>query len=125
MKYKNIKAMSHNFAHSFLSYMNYVDDGYVVDDLIENARSKKPEEKMIVQFIPHDSKKDLVFNERIKKSMGYYREPFPKHCASHEVDLEAIKLLQVQIVKNPSHQTLAYFFTVDDNGKKYEQYVTH
>lgn len=116
--------MSHNFAHSFLSYMNYVDDGYVVDDLLKYARSKKPDDKMIVQFIPHDPKKDSVFNERIRKSMSYYREHFPKHCISHKIDLGAIKLLQIQMVKNPSHQILGYVFTVDDNGKEYEQYVS-
>lgn len=33
MKYKHIPSAIHNFGHSFTSLMNYVDDGYVIDDL--------------------------------------------------------------------------------------------
>jgi hypothetical protein len=33
MKYKNINSAIHNFGHSFVSFMNYIDDGFVIDDL--------------------------------------------------------------------------------------------
>ncbi len=124
MKYKNIKAMAHNFAHSFLSYMNYVDEGYVVNDILDYVRQKKPNESGVVQFFPIDKDKDAVFSNRVRKSLSYYREHFPKHCESHKVDLSAIKSIDVQIVKNSSHQILGYVRTTDDNGKDYEQYVS-
>lgn len=37
MKYKHINAMLHNFGHSFVSSMNYVDDEYIIDVLTELA----------------------------------------------------------------------------------------
>ncbi|AWY00274.1 hypothetical protein A8139_09885 [Marinomonas primoryensis] len=33
MKYKNIKSAIHNFGHSFVSLMNYVDEDYVIDEI--------------------------------------------------------------------------------------------
>lgn len=41
MKYKVLKSIAHNLSHSFVSYTNYFDDGYVVDDLLLLARSAK------------------------------------------------------------------------------------
>ena len=38
MKYKHIDAVLHNFGHSFVSLMNYVDDEYILDVLPELAR---------------------------------------------------------------------------------------
>ena len=35
MKYKNIYSAIHNFGHSFLSLMNYVDGVYIIDDLTD------------------------------------------------------------------------------------------
>ena len=38
MKYKLIKSMAHNWTHSFMSNMNYVDNGYVFEDMYQLAR---------------------------------------------------------------------------------------
>ena len=38
VKYKHIPAMTHNFTHSFMSAENYVDGGYVFEELSQLAR---------------------------------------------------------------------------------------
>lgn len=43
MKHKILKSVAHNFSNSFVSYMNYTDDGYVVDDLVVLARKANGE----------------------------------------------------------------------------------
>ncbi len=51
MKFKKLPSMSHNFSHSFVSLMNYVDDGYVFEDLFDLA--KENEGKVVsIQWIP-------------------------------------------------------------------------
>lgn len=123
MKYKNINAMAHNFAHSFLSLTNYFDEGYVKDDVLEYANNLKSGEPFLIQLIPADVQKDALFNERIKKSISSHRERFSRHCRSHNVEPHAISLFQISLVKTPSHELLACANVVDDKGKKYEQYV--
>lgn len=38
MKYRILKSVAHNFSHSFVSYMNYFDDDYVIEDLLQIVR---------------------------------------------------------------------------------------
>jgi hypothetical protein len=38
MGYKRMKSAVHNLAHSFLSLANYVDGGYVLDELHDELR---------------------------------------------------------------------------------------
>ena len=40
MKYRRIDGALHNLGHSFVSYTNYVDDGFVIDDLIAALRNE-------------------------------------------------------------------------------------
>jgi hypothetical protein len=39
VKYKNISAAIHNLGHSFVGLINYIDDGYVLDDLLSIVSS--------------------------------------------------------------------------------------
>ena len=41
MKRKVLKSIAHNFSHSFMSYMNYFNDGYIVDDILKMSRDAK------------------------------------------------------------------------------------
>src|SRR5438046_292404 len=66
MKYRNLKSIAHNFTHSFVSFMNYVDDGYVIDDLLEVARNGKP---ISIQWIP-DSRPDMSLPPRVLLSIA-------------------------------------------------------
>ncbi len=43
MKYHVLKSIAHSFSHSFVSFTNYVDDGYVIDDFRQLARNANGE----------------------------------------------------------------------------------
>lgn len=49
MKYKNIKSMLHNFGHSFVSLMNYVDGEYAID-LLHAALKALPQSRIEIHF---------------------------------------------------------------------------
>jgi hypothetical protein len=77
MKYKILKSVAHNFSHSFVSYMNYVDHGYVIDDLLQLAR-KANGQRISIRWIP-DSAGQQVLTPRVLRSIAYHKEWLPKH----------------------------------------------
>jgi hypothetical protein len=116
MKYKLLKAIAHNFSHSFVSYMNYVDDGYVVDDLVKLAREAKGE-RISVQWIPHARHEHLP--SRVQKSIGYYKEWLPQHVEKAGGSLETIREFRTEVFLKRNHQIAVEALLVDDRGKKY------
>ncbi|MEP6819663.1 MAG: hypothetical protein ABJA18_09025 [bacterium] len=67
MKYRDLKSIAHNFSHSFVSLMNYVDDGYVIDDLLQVARDANGE-RVSIQWIP-DAPPPSFLPPRVLKSI--------------------------------------------------------
>ena len=74
MKYKILKSIAHKFSHSFVRYMNYVDDGCVVDDLLQLAR-KANGERISIHWIP-DSASQKGFNTPGSKEIAYHKRGF-------------------------------------------------
>lgn len=116
--------MSHNFSHSFVSLMNYVDDGYVIDDLIVMAREAKSEH-ISVQWIPRKSYGSTNFSDRVRKSIAINQDWLPKHLASHGVDESMIAEMRTDIYCTPSHQVWVKAYLKDNRGKEYEAYVSY
>lgn len=116
MKYKNIYSAIHNFGHSFTSLMNYVDSGYVIDELANIHRNGYDIE---VDWKTRKFTPDGMAGERIKKSIGYWSDSLQKHLASHNVELE--KLVSLKFVW-PSGQR-KFMFASDDRGKEYKIYI--
>ncbi|RKQ50322.1 hypothetical protein BXY85_1336 [Roseivirga pacifica] len=118
MKYKNINAFAHNFCHSFLSLMNYVDGDYVIDELTKVRRGHIEIDFLQKTIIP-------VFLEkgRVKRSMGFY-ERFLKESATKEnIDLSHIKTLKLIWEVN---ERLPKYLVIDDRDKVYSKnVVTH
>ena len=71
MKYKVLKSVAHNFSHSFVSFMNYVDDGYVIDDLRELVRNNEKNRVSII-WIP-DGRQPDELTPRILKSIAFWK----------------------------------------------------
>jgi len=115
--------MAHNFVHSFFSVTNYVDDGFVKDDLFEYAQNLPKGGKFLIQFFPTEEKIHDCFNDRIKKSIGYYQEDLPNHCSKHSIDLNCIKLFQATLAKTPTHKLVAIANVIDDRGKQHKEIV--
>jgi hypothetical protein len=121
MKYKNIKSMLHNFAHSFVSLMNYVDNKYIIDILSEIM--KKAENKEVKIYFPSGKieppPNDHNKKRTIDKSIGYYNDWLPKHAQSHNVELE--KLSNIHLVGKSTFRGVKYRIKArDDRGIEYD-----
>jgi hypothetical protein len=124
MKYKNIKSMLHNFAHSFVSLMNYYDDTYIIDILPKII--KKSENKEVKIYFPsgkidpplHTHKKKRI----IEKSIAYYKDWLPKHAQSHNVELE--RLSDIHITGKKTFRGVKYRIKArDDRGVEYDIHI--
>jgi hypothetical protein len=84
VKYKHIDSALHNFGHSFVSLMNYVDDEYVCD-LMKAMAGDLPEKEVRIDFsagvqsLPAGSPPQLV------KSVEYWQAWLPKLLESQNV----------------------------------------
>ena len=116
MKYKNIYSAIHNFGHSFTSLVNYVEDNYVIDELIDIHRHGYDIEVdwKTRKFTPENLK-----SHRIKTSIGYWSDSLKKQLASHNVELEKIESIKFLW---PSGQR-KFMLATDDCGKEYKIYV--
>jgi len=116
--------MSHNFSHSFVSLMNYVGDGYVVDDLIIMAR-KSEGEPISIQWIPRKSYESSKFSNRVRKSIAINQDWLPKHLESHGVAESIIAEMRTDIFRTSSHQIRVRAYLKDNRGKEYEAYINY
>ncbi len=116
VKYKNIYSAIHNFGHSFTSLMNYVDGGYVIDEL-EDIHCQGCD--IEIDWFTRRFEPESLASSRIKKSIGYWGDSLPKHMASHNVELEKISSLKFLWPAGERKTMLA----VDDREREYKIYV--
>jgi hypothetical protein len=117
MKYKNIPAAIHNFGHSFLSLMNYVNGNYVIDD-IDDIISKGYDIK--IDWLNNTFHPQQQLTSRLSKSIKYYSSHLKKHLQSHSVEIEHIVEINLYYPANGRK----YMWAVDDRGKEYRIYIS-
>jgi hypothetical protein len=93
--------------------MNYVDDGYVIDDLLEVVRNGK---RISIQWIP-DSQPDTSLPPRVLLSIAERKSSLPSHIRNSGGDLEAIRELRTDIYLKPNKQIAVEARLVDVRGK--------
>ena len=117
MKYKILKSVAHNFSHSFVSYMNYVDDGHVIDDLLQLAR-KANGERIKINWIP-DTASEQGLTPRVVNSVASYKEWLPKLIETSGASIEVIREFRTDIFLKPNKGIKVEAYLVDDRGKEY------
>jgi hypothetical protein len=85
MAYKRINAAIRNFAHSFVSVMNYVDDTYIVD-LLPKLLRETPGAEIRVSLLADAISPYREYDRTFLKSIGYYRQRVRDHLRSENVD---------------------------------------
>ncbi len=118
MKLKNIKSLSHNLSHSYVSFENYVDGEFVFKELKELAVKAKGK-KISIYWLYPESKVAPLFSERITKSIEYYKEWLPRLLAQHELEASVIEELRTDIYIAPNKQLEVQAYARDLNGKEY------
>lgn len=117
MKYKNIYSAIHNFGHSFTSLMNYVEEGYVFDELLAIHHSGYDIE---IDWKTRKFSPEILESYRMKMSIGYWTDSLKDHLASHSVDLKIIESIKFLW---PAGQR-KFMLAIDDRGKQYKIYVS-
>ena len=97
--------------------MNYVDGGYVIDDLRKLARAAG-EERVTVQWIP-DGRQKSVLTPRILKSIANYKAHLPRLVHDSGADLNAIEEFRTDIYLKPSKQIAVEAYLRDNRGREY------
>ena len=97
--------------------MNYVDDGYVIDDLLQVARDANGE-RVTIQWIP-DSAPPSSLPPRVLKSIAQRKTWLPSHVANSGADIAAIREFRTDIFLKPNHQIAVEARLVDDRGKEH------
>jgi hypothetical protein len=117
MKYKNINSAIHNFGHSFVSLMNYVDNGYIVDELniIHNNGYDIKLNWLTREFQPSE-----FLSDRLKKSIDYWGDNLEHTLLSQNVKLK--RLSSLFFIWN-AKDNKKYMQAVDDRKKEYIVYV--
>lgn len=114
MKYAVLKSVAHNFSHSFVSPTNYVDGGFVVDDLRQLAR-KAGGERISIHWVP-DSAPQPPLPPRILKSISLYKEWLPAFARDSGASVEAIKEFRTDVFLKRNRQLAVEAYLLDDRG---------
>jgi hypothetical protein len=117
MKYKILKSVAHNFSHSFVSYMNYVDDGYVIDDLLQLAREANGM-RVSIHWLPNSASQQLL-TPRVLKSIADHKEWLPKHIKNSGASIEVIREFRTDIFLKPNKQVAVEAYLLDDRGREH------
>jgi serine protease inhibitor len=118
MKLKNLKSFSHNFTHSYVSFENYVEGEFVFKDLKDMAY-KAIGDKVSIYWIYPKGKVLPLFNDRVNRSIEYYREWLPKLLKQHELDESAISELRTDIYITRTKRLEVQAYVRDINGREY------
>ncbi|WP_202839240.1 hypothetical protein [Luteimonas saliphila] len=122
MKYKLIKSMAHNWTHSFMSGMNYVDNDFVFEDMYQLARDRRGE-KVTVTWIPNRPEELFGLTPRVRESLKYYRKALSEHLVRHQIDPEAISEMRTEVYVAENHRMYVRSYVLDNRGKEHVQFV--
>lgn len=117
MKYSVLKSVAHNFSHSFVSFMNYVDDAHVIDDLRQLAR-KAGGERISIHWLP-DQTPQAHLTPRVLKSIANYKARLPEHVRACGASIEAIREFRTDIYLKPGKQLAVEAYLLDDRGREH------
>ena len=88
--YKRLKGLAHNVAHSYFSVSSHVDGGFVVDELIQSARSAGIS-IVRLDLLPATADPPTLATPRVVKSLEIWRDHLPRWAMSEGCDFQAIK----------------------------------
>ena len=114
--------MAHNWTHSFMSNMNYVDNGYVFEDMYQLARDRRGE-KVTITWIPSPQEELLWLTPRIRESLKHYRKALPEHLVRHQIDPDAISEMRTEVYVAKNQRIYVRSYVLDNRGKEHVQFV--
>ena len=123
MKYKNLKSMAHNHSHSFVSWMNYVDDIHVMSE-IRRLFAENDGLGITVTWMPEVGCTENR-SPTLKKSIKYWGDHLPQHMENHEVTASMIRTFETQFTITIQRGIRIESVLVDERGREYRQSVSY
>ncbi|GAL61264.1 hypothetical protein [Algibacter lectus] len=130
---KTLKSVSHNFGHSFVSLMNFIETDYFLGLLLKEMRKTKLN-RLEVDILNDKSYPKELLTLKILKSIGYWNKSFPKLVENSGSSMEYVKSAKMiiefdlalsrvcshdkQFIENPY---VCEITILDDNGKEYRK----
>ena len=130
--HKALKSVSHNFGHSFISLMNYINDDYFLGHLLKQARKTKLA-RLDVDILKNTAKPIELLTTPIRESVNYWNNWFPSlvensgstmdfvNSATMMIEFDLQKIRQCphdnKLIENPFTCEIKI---LDDRGKEYK-----
>jgi hypothetical protein len=90
VRYKQIKSVAHNYAHSFVSAMNYVGDDFVIGHLARAAAASR-ESELRVDLLTGDAEPAALLMPPVRSSLEWYVPWLDGLLRSHGVEIDALR----------------------------------
>ena len=131
ISHKPLKGVSHDFGHSFISLMNYINNDYLLGHLLRQSRKTKIN-KLTVDILNGKAEPKKLLTSGIKSSIKHYSNWFPtlvnQSGSTMDYVTAATIIIQFDLVTTrpfpPDNRFIENPFTcdiviVDDRGKEY------
>lgn len=131
--HKVLKSVSHNFGHSFVSFMNYMETDYFLG-LLQTEMQKTELNRLEVDILNNESQPKELLTRKIQKSINYWNKWFPELVENSKSSMEFVKSAKMVIefdltlsrpyphnnefTENPY---VCEITIIDDNGKEYKK----
>lgn len=114
--------MAHNWSHSFMSGMNYVDGAFVFEDVFQMARERRGE-KVIINWIPATSEELFGFSPRVRKCVLAYRAGLAEHLSRHSIDAAALIEFRTEVYVAENFRMYVCVVVIDDRKREHIAFV--
>lgn len=131
--HKTLKSVSHNFGHSFVSFMNYMETNYFLG-LLQTEMQKTELNRLEVDILNNESQPKELLTRKIQKSINYWNKWFPDLVESSKSSMEFVKSAKMIIEfdltlsrpyphnnKFTENPYICEITIIDDNGKEYKK----
>jgi len=131
--HKTLKSVSHNFGHSFVSFMNYMETDYFLG-LLQTEMQKTELNRLEVDILNNESQPKELLTRKIQKSINYWNKWFPELVENSKSSMEFVKSAKMVIEfdltlsrpyphdnKFTENPYICEITIIDDNGKEYKK----
>ena len=131
--HKVLKSVSHNFGHSFVSFMNYMETDYFLG-LLQAEMQKNELNRLEVDILNNESQPKELLTRKIQNSINYWNKWFPELVESSKSSMKFVKSAKMVIEfdltqsrlyslnnKFTENPYICEITIIDDNGKEYKK----
>lgn len=105
-----------------MSNNNYVDGGFVYEDMHKLARERRGE-RVVISWIPVRTEELFGLTPRIRTCVNFYRKGLAEFLQRQQVDPAALAELRTEVYVADNFRMYVRGYALDDRGKEHAAYV--